>query len=280
MASSSSYLLPGPTPSSLTSIGSKSALMKSSLPPPVPLSSPYHSLHHMSHPPLPPQSYFRSSMPGNPHPHMTRNTPVGDSSHPLTVTTANPSSLALSSMNNSDENNGGGGGSSGSGGHSLSQSMESINNIGLTDDEVGNNKCSFRADRYHSLSHKTKIATWHRSISNRSVLFVDLLVCSVLSQPSHRYMTQFWSIQQHNNRIILRLKSRSLLSIVVPFNCLGSSDIVRAFFFARGSSNLVSLHFRVIDVLINQSSSSSSLLLFVRLNNQLRRIKNRNDRCR
>jgi hypothetical protein len=39
--------------------------------------------------------------------------------------------------NNNGDDNGGGGGSSG---HSLSQSMESINNIGLTDDEVSETK--------------------------------------------------------------------------------------------------------------------------------------------
>ena len=177
-SSPSSYLLPGPTLSSLASMGSKSTLMKPNLPPPVQLSTPFHSIHHMSHPPLA-QPFFRSSMPVNSHPNMTRSTPVGDSSHLLTVATANPSSTAMLSTHSSDENNGNGacGGSSGSGGHSLSQSMESINNIGLTDDEVGTNKCSFRTDRYLWLSYtKTTIATWHRSIPNRSILFVDLLV--------------------------------------------------------------------------------------------------------
>jgi hypothetical protein len=38
---------------------------------------------------------------------------------------------------NNGDDSGGGGGSSG---HSLSQSMESINNIGLTDDEVSETK--------------------------------------------------------------------------------------------------------------------------------------------
>ncbi|CAF4873428.1 unnamed protein product, partial [Rotaria magnacalcarata] len=36
---------------------------------------------------------------------------------------------------NNGDDSGGGGGGGGSSGHSLSQSMESINNIGLTDDE-------------------------------------------------------------------------------------------------------------------------------------------------
>jgi hypothetical protein len=46
-------------------------------------------------------------------------------------------------------NNGDDSGGSGSGGHSLSQSMESINNIGLADDEVSEAKeCnSFTSDK-------------------------------------------------------------------------------------------------------------------------------------
>jgi hypothetical protein len=43
-------------------------------------------------------------------------------------------------ISNNNDDGGGGGGGGGSSGHSLSQSMESINNIGLTDDEVSKNK--------------------------------------------------------------------------------------------------------------------------------------------
>jgi hypothetical protein len=56
----------------------------------------------------------------------------------ITNNNNNNTSSMLTSNNNDD--GGGGGGGGGSSGHSLSQSMESINNIGLTDDEVSKNK--------------------------------------------------------------------------------------------------------------------------------------------
>jgi hypothetical protein len=49
----------------------------------------------------------------------------------------NNNNTSVLTTNNGDDNGGGGGSSSG---HSLSQSMESINNIGLTDDEVSETK--------------------------------------------------------------------------------------------------------------------------------------------
>jgi hypothetical protein len=106
-SSSSTYLLPGP---SSTIIGSKSILIKQS--PPTIL----HPVHHQFHPP---------SLSSHSHQQIVKSIPSNDTFHSLTVMNPNNGT-------NTNEDNG----SSGSNGHSLSQSMESINNIGLTDDEV------------------------------------------------------------------------------------------------------------------------------------------------
>ncbi len=100
-STSSTYLLPGP-PQSL--INSKSILMKQS-PPTI--------LHQQYHRP------------------MMKSIPTSNTFHSLTVPNMNNnnSSLILTTNNHDDS-------SGGSNGHSLSQSMESINNIGLPDDEV------------------------------------------------------------------------------------------------------------------------------------------------
>ncbi len=152
-SSSAAYLLPGPSPL----IGSKSTLIKQTLPPPTPpqpstttTPTSIHSVHHIA------QHQFhhpthRSSASLHSHQPYSRTTPTGDTFHSLTVTNTNNSSPLLITNNNNNntssmlisnnnDDGGGGGGGGGSSGHSLSQSMESINNIGLTDDEVSKNK--------------------------------------------------------------------------------------------------------------------------------------------
>lgn len=137
-SSSSTYFLPGPSPS----MGSKSTLIKQTLPPPPPSMTAIHSVHHVAqhqiqHP------IHRSSASSHSHQPFLRTTPNGDTLHSLTVSNTNNGTSLLTTNNNNNtssvltsnngDDNGGGGGS---GGPSLSQSMESINNIGLTDDEV------------------------------------------------------------------------------------------------------------------------------------------------
>jgi len=148
MASSSSpYLLPGPS----SSIGSKSTLIKQTLPPPGPLATALHSIHQVSHHQLQ-HPLHRSSVPSHFHQQFSRTTPSNDTFHSLTVTNTNNGTSQSTTNNNNNNNNtsstltpntsddsAGSGGGGGSGGHSLSQSMESINNIGLTDDEVSRN---------------------------------------------------------------------------------------------------------------------------------------------
>ena len=160
-SSSAAYLLPGPSPL----IGSKSTLIKQALPPPMPSSSTtIHPVHHIAQHQLPHPTY-RSSASSHSHQPYSRIIPSGDAFHSLTVTTNTSNSSALLTANNNNNNNNntsnnnnnntssvltsnnnnnddscGGGGGGGSSGHSLSQSMESINNIGLTDDEVSK-KC-------------------------------------------------------------------------------------------------------------------------------------------
>ena len=124
-ASTSSYLLPGSPP-----IGSKSVLIKQTPPPPPT----FHPIpHQFQHP------FHRPPMSSHIHQQYLKSIPNGDTFHSLTVTNTNNGSSLLTTnnnnnnlssvltTNNNDDNNIGGG---------LSQSMESINNIGLTDDEV------------------------------------------------------------------------------------------------------------------------------------------------
>jgi hypothetical protein len=139
-SSSAAYLLPGST----SSIGSKSTLMKQTLPPPLTAMHSVHQVaqHQLQHP------IHRSSASSHSHQPFSRTIPSGDTFHSLTVPNNNNNSTSLLTTNanhtnntssvltsnNSDDNGGG------SSGHSLSQSMESINNIGLTDDEVSTTK--------------------------------------------------------------------------------------------------------------------------------------------
>jgi hypothetical protein len=163
MASSSTpYLLPGSSPA----IGSKSTLIKQTFPPPssatVPMPT-FQSAHHVTHHQLQ-HPLHRSPALSYSHQQFSRMTPNSDTFHSLTVTNTNNGTSLLTTNNNINNNNnntssvltnnngddsGGGGGGSGSGGHSLSQSMESINNIGLADDEVSEAKeCnSFTSDK-------------------------------------------------------------------------------------------------------------------------------------
>ncbi len=162
-SSSAAYLLPGPSPL----IGSKSTLIKQALPPTMPSSSTttiptaIHSVHHIAQHQLHHPTH-RSSASSHSHQPYSRITPNGDTFHSLTVTTNTSNNSALLTANNNNNNNNGsnnnnnnntssmltsnnnddssGGGGGGSSGHSLSQSMESINNIGLTDDEVSKTK--------------------------------------------------------------------------------------------------------------------------------------------
>lgn len=101
---SSTYLLPG---TSSAIIGSKSILINQSPSPTM-----FHPIHHQFHRP-------------SPHQQIVKNIPSHDTFHSLTVTNTQ------NNTNNNEDS-----GSNGSNGHSLSQSMESINNIGLNDDEV------------------------------------------------------------------------------------------------------------------------------------------------
>jgi hypothetical protein len=112
-SSSSTYLLPGP---SSTVIGSKSILIKQSSP------TVFHPVRHQFPYPL-----HRPPVSSHSHQQIVKSIPANDTFH---TNTNNGTSLLTS--NNNDDSSGGGG----SNGHSLSQSMESINNIGLTDDEV------------------------------------------------------------------------------------------------------------------------------------------------
>ncbi len=145
-SSSSAYLLPGPS----SSIGSQSALIKQTLQPPQPPTTAIHSVHHVAQHQLQ-YPIHRSSASSHSHQPFLRTTPSGDTFHSLTVTNTNNSSPLLITNNNNNntssmltsnnnDDGGGGGGGGGSSGHSLSQSMESINNIGLTDDEVSETK--------------------------------------------------------------------------------------------------------------------------------------------
>ncbi len=144
-SSSSTYFLPGPS----SSIGSKSTLIKQTLPPPPPPTA-IHSVHHFAQHQLQ-HPIHRSSASSHSHQPFSRTTPSGDTFHSLTVTNTNNGTSLLTTNNNNNNNNtsvlttnngddSGGGGGGGSSGHSLSQSMESINNIGLTDDEVSETK--------------------------------------------------------------------------------------------------------------------------------------------
>lgn len=99
---SSTYLLPG---TSSAIIGSKAILINQS-------PTMFHPIHHQFHRP-------------SPHQQIVKNIPSHDTFHSLTVANTH------NNTNNNEDS-----GSNGSNGHSLSQSMESINNIGLNDDEV------------------------------------------------------------------------------------------------------------------------------------------------
>ena len=160
MASSSpAYLLPGPA----SSIGSKSSLIKQNLPASSgPLPAAFHSVHHLSHPQLA-QPFHRTSMSTHLNQHMSRAPPSNDASHSL-IASHPANANALLTTNNGDD---GGGGGSGSSGHSLSQSMESINNIGLADDEVGKRQQRVRSRSKHPIGFlsghsKTISITWPR----------------------------------------------------------------------------------------------------------------------
>lgn len=143
-SSTSTYLLP--EPSSL--IGSKSILIKQTSP------TIMHPVHHQFQHPLhrPPPSFPVLT---HSHQQMIKSMPTNDTFHSLTVaninngnsllttnssntstvlttTTNNNTNSSNPNNNNSDEL------SNGLNGHSLSQSMESINNVGLQDDEVNN----------------------------------------------------------------------------------------------------------------------------------------------
>ncbi|UJR31183.1 hypothetical protein I4U23_018690 [Adineta vaga] len=131
--SSTAYLLPGPS----STIGSKSPLIKQMLPTaPATLHSVSNVAHHQVQLPL-----HRSSISSHSHQQFSRPTSNTDTFHSLTVPhTNNVNSLltVTTTSNNNPNNIEENGGGSGSSGHSLSQSMESINNIGFTDDEVSN----------------------------------------------------------------------------------------------------------------------------------------------
>jgi hypothetical protein len=101
-STSSTYLLPGP---SSTIIGSKSILIRQSPP------TMFHQFQH-------------------PHAHIVKSIPTNETFHSFPVPNTNNGSSFLPTNHHDDS------GGSSSNGHSLSQSMESINNVGLTDDEV------------------------------------------------------------------------------------------------------------------------------------------------
>ncbi|CAF2523275.1 unnamed protein product [Rotaria sp. Silwood2] len=125
-SSSSTYLLSDPTTSL---IGSKSILIKQSSP------TMFHSVQHQFQHPL-----HRPPLPLHSHQQIVKSIPANDTFHSLTVpninngnsllTTNNNNGSSVLTTNNNDEISGS------LNGHSLSQSMESINNIGLQDDEV------------------------------------------------------------------------------------------------------------------------------------------------
>jgi hypothetical protein len=100
-SSSSTYFFPGPPSSNV--IGSKSILIKQ---------SPPTMFQQFPHP------HHRPPVLSHSHQQIIKSIPANDTFHSLTA-------------NNTNHDDSGG-----SNGHSLSQSMESINNIGLTDDEV------------------------------------------------------------------------------------------------------------------------------------------------
>ncbi|CAF1659477.1 unnamed protein product, partial [Adineta ricciae] len=151
--SSPAYLLPGPSPT----IDSKSPLIKQMIPTGAPAAmtvpaTALHSLHNFAHH----QIQFplhRSSISSHSHQQLSRTTPTTDTFHSLTIPNPSNSNSLLTTVptNNNNNNNNNitnnassvfptnnleeNGGGSGSSGHSLSQSMESINNIGFTDDE-------------------------------------------------------------------------------------------------------------------------------------------------
>ncbi|CAF2975959.1 unnamed protein product [Rotaria sp. Silwood2] len=124
-SSSSTYLLSDPTTSL---IGSKSILIKQSSP------TMFHSVQHQFQHPL-----HRPPLPLHSHQQIVKSIPANDTFHSLTVpninngnsllTTNNNNGSSVLTTNNNDEISGS------LNGHSLSQSMESINNIGLQDDE-------------------------------------------------------------------------------------------------------------------------------------------------
>ncbi len=119
MASSpSTYFLPGP---SSTMIGSKSILIKQTSP------TIFHPVH---------RQYHRPS-----HQQIINSIPSNDAFHSLTVNNIN------NGINNKEDSN------NGSNGHSLSQSMESINNIGLPDVEV-RQRYKFRKKRKLMINNK------------------------------------------------------------------------------------------------------------------------------
>ncbi len=134
-SSSPAYLLPGPSSTTV----SKSTLIKHTLPPSstVPATL-HHVAHHQIQHPL-----HRPSIPSHhSHPQFSRTTSNNDTFHSLTVANTNNGNSLLMTNNNNNSNTpsllttNNGDDNSGSGGHSLSHSMESINNIGFTDDEV------------------------------------------------------------------------------------------------------------------------------------------------
>lgn len=144
-SSSAAYLLTAPQ----SSIGTKSTVIKQTLPKPLQAtgSATLHSVHHAASHQLQ-YPFQRSSTSTNSHQQFSKMAPNGDTFQSLTPTSNNNATLLVTNnqhnvsnntssaltVNNNDDSGGGGG--SGSGGHSLSQSMESINNIGLSDDEV------------------------------------------------------------------------------------------------------------------------------------------------
>lgn len=147
-SSSSAYLLPAPS----SSISSKSTLIKQTLPPPPPPITAIHSVHHVAQHQLQHPIHRSSASTHSHQPFLRTTTPNNDTFHSLTVSNPNGGTSLLTTNNNNNNNcnnnnntssvltTNNSDDNSGSGGHSLSQSMESINNIGLTDDEVSRKK--------------------------------------------------------------------------------------------------------------------------------------------
>jgi len=141
-SSSPAYLLPGPSSTTV----SKSTLIKHTLPPSSTVPATLPSVHHVAHHQIQHPLHRPSISSHHSHQQFSRTPSNNDTFHSLTVAnTNNGNSLLMTNNNNNnsntpslltnnngDDNSGG----SGSGGHSLSHSMESINNIGFTDDEV------------------------------------------------------------------------------------------------------------------------------------------------